>query len=254
MRAVKRNVPSLIMNIYQFRDLLKETTSGPELSLHGEGASPDMPTSVVKDTPVPPRDDSAHVVHRAGGSTEVDPREGSLLQESIPPVVGSPTTHVDQMPNLLPAENSISTAALSPSVFLRPALLDTLIKRLQTKRVHLHGSRVAGKSSEGRDTPSTRYRLRDLDSSQIYEYLKSGGRSINAPSPPGIQRVSTPLPSSGKVAQALSILDASNVARSPLLVATLRRKKSTPSLLSDQIAQLIDPVRFGIYCRRADAD
>lgn len=127
-----------------------------------------------------------------------------LVEEFGPAVVGRPITRIDASPHALPAEDLITTTAIPPStcraaprrfrlpLFQRPALLGALIDRLSTKRNLIHSWRAADRTLKGGDAPPIRHRLGDLDPSQIYEYLKSGGKSINAQSQSAKEMVRSP--------------------------------------------------------------
>jgi hypothetical protein len=120
-------------------------------------------------------------------------------EQQVSPTVGEPIAPAVEHPVTPPIEESIPTdvedtiatipqpiqgipaARFSLSPFQRPTLLDTLIQRLRTKRVLVHSWR-ADRCSIGQATPPTRHRRENLDPTQIFEYAKSGGKSINASS------------------------------------------------------------------------
>ena len=158
--------------------------------------------------------ESAHAVRQAGGLTKPGPCEESNLPTVGGPVVEGPVNPpaeefvhppverlVHPISEVLIATTAFprptyhtTTRRFSLSLFQRPTLLDTLVQRLRTKRVLVHSWRIADQFSEWRDTPPARYRLKDLDSSQIYQYLKSGGKSVNALHQPAKEKVSASLP------------------------------------------------------------
>jgi hypothetical protein len=144
--------------------------------------------------------------------------------ESIHPAVSGSITSTDEMPNPLPAEGLVSPLveqlvhsvsddlvatgtvprpahqgairSFSVSLFQCPAVLDPLVQRLRTKRALVHSWVVADLSLKGHGIPPTRYRLEDLDPNEIYEYLKSGGRSVNISAQPIKNKVDPLRPSS----------------------------------------------------------
>lgn len=172
---------------------------GPRGSAPVGPATPDQHTFVVEYPPsASSQNKLTHIAHQAGGLAIENPGNPSVeefvhpvVRESITPVVGGSTIYVDKPSNPLPSEDLISAMAVprptdqgaahrfSLSLFQRPTFLDTLIQKLQTKRALVHSWRVADQSSKGRNTPPIRYRLEDLDASQIYECLRSGGKAVN---------------------------------------------------------------------------
>ena len=169
----------------------------------------------------PPQLESAHVIYQASGLAELDPREetipltigGPAVEDSVSPRVEEPvhtvvehskdlaTPPVEQLIHpvsevltattpFLPPIHQATIGRFSLSLFQRPTLLDALVRRLRKKHVIVHSWRIADQPSEWQGAPPTRSRLKDLDSSQIYEYLKSGGKSVQ----PAKEKVGTSLP------------------------------------------------------------
>ena len=213
---------------------------GPTEHLHRKPCPLESGGSVVKDLVNPPAEESVH----------------PLVEQLVHPI-SEVLTATTTFPR---HTHQTTTLQFSLSLFQRPTLLDTLVQRLQTKRALVYSWRIADQFSERRDTPPTRYRLKDLDSSQIYEYLKSGGKSNNALRQPAKEKVGTPLPLFRRglayITQVLSTVTESDIAGSPLLVATARQKKFTPPCpsLYDLIAKSANLVRFSVYCRCMSTD
>lgn len=155
---------------------------------------------VVKETlSTAPRDDLSQVVHQENG---LDLHEAAVCR----PAVEGSVNHPAQAPVRLVAEESnppttvicsthqATTQRFSLSLFQRTTIFDTLIQRLQVRRISVPGWRVAGQPPPARGTAPARRRLRDLNASQIYECLKSGGKSVNALPRPVDEKVCTPSP------------------------------------------------------------
>ena len=130
------------------------------------------------------------------------------LEEPVPVATGDTTTLVTEMSGPTPAEDPailsveilISPVVEDPiaaptiirslqhpptprfflSSFQRPALLNTLIQRLQKKRSLVHSWRSADEYQAEQGVPPTRPILENLSPSQIFEYIKSSGKSIDA--------------------------------------------------------------------------
>ena len=134
--------------------------------------------------------------------------------------------------------------------FQRPTLLDMLIQRLQTKRVLVHTWRTADQCAAGQGAPPTRHRLENLDPDQIFEYIKSGGKSIDTP--PHLEREKVTISPLRQVPT--YGVQASSACGKPLMIVAARRKNSQrlrPSV-HDTIAQLMDFVCFSVFCWRTN--
>lgn len=79
------------------------------------------------------------------------------------------------------------------SSFQRPTLLDALVRRLQKKRALLHSWRAGDQCPGEQGAPPIRPILETLTPSQIFEYIKSGGKSISAPPDLAKDKVKFPL-------------------------------------------------------------
>ena len=205
----------------------------------------------------------------------------SAVEESIPPVAEDQITLADGASDLVLAEGQIASVVGDPAAgdssyaaskdlivapsnlrpiqqtstprfFLSrlqcPTILNTLIQRLQAKRILVHTWRVSDQCSAGQGIPPTRHRLENLDSGQIFEYIKSGGKSINLQSHPAEEQVtnSLPPPAGFDLAYSAQLLSA---CRKPLIVAAARRQNSTrlPPPLRELIAKLTDFVSLSVF-------
>ena len=134
----------------------------------------------------------------------------SSVEECISALVKDPVTLADEPSSSFPPKGSVASTAegLATSTaddltfvstvpqpiqqahtsrfrlppFQHSTLLDTLIQRLRTKRVLVHTWSPADECPGSQGAPPIHHRVEDLNASQIFEYLKSGGKSINAPS------------------------------------------------------------------------
>ena len=126
-----------------------------------------------------------------GGETSVDGPTTSAAEDLVTPAVDDLTfASTVRLPT-----PQFHTPRFSFPPFQRPTLLDTLIQRLQTKRVLVHTWRIADQYLEGQGALPTRHRLENLGPGQISEYIKSGGKSINASSHFMKEKVTIPFPS-----------------------------------------------------------
>jgi len=131
----------------------------------------------IKACTLPDVEDTTILVTKVSGPV---PAKGPAIpphEESISPVVKDLIT----VPTLPQPHRHHPNQRFFLSPFQRPALLDTLVQRLQKKRNLVFSWRVTDQRLAEQGTLPARYRVEDLSPSQISEYIRSGGKSIDAP-------------------------------------------------------------------------
>lgn len=102
---------------------------------------------------------------------------------AIPPIERSISPIVEDLvavPTTVQSLQHPPTPRFFLSSFQRPTLLSTLIQRLQKKRALVHSWRAADEYQAEQGVPPTRPILENLSPSQIFGYIESGGKSIDA--------------------------------------------------------------------------